>query len=153
MGLQGLVSIGCGTGLLEWLLMMATGLKVIGLERDRLYWSSKPNFKPFLQHLYPEDSNFVECCTSDKYALAFCYFNYREAFDEYVDNYKGTCVIIIGPGEGRGTHTDPEPFNPKFRSERWRLKESQEICGTKDYIAVYARPSCSEQHESCLMLN
>ncbi|XP_075226318.1 uncharacterized protein LOC142327289 isoform X2 [Lycorma delicatula] len=138
-GLKGIVSIGCGSGLLEWLIQSATGLKVVGLEVDCNYWKSyhQHNGPSFIQHIFPDSPEFRYYCTSEKYALLFCYFNYRKPFDDYMCNYKGNCVIIIGPGYGRGTHTNPEPLDPKFSHGNWILNGAQEIGNTKDFIAVY----------------
>ena len=47
-------------------------------------------------------------------------------------------VVIIGPGEGRGTFTDPDPFKVHF-DDTWQLVDFQEVRNTKDFIAIYLR--------------
>lgn len=37
-GIRSLVSLGCGSGLLEWILMKCIGLTVRGFEVDEFYW-------------------------------------------------------------------------------------------------------------------
>ncbi|CAH0550396.1 unnamed protein product [Brassicogethes aeneus] len=136
--MEGFVSLGCGCGLLEWFIHNATGLPVMGYEINEAWWKSKyscPQFIPL--NFSPEipDSSML----NSKCALLFCYFNNRPAFLDYVKCYKGNMVIIIGPGEGSGRHTDPEPFKPGFDSPEWILNDYQEVKDTKDYVAVYVR--------------
>lgn len=38
LGVISLASIGCGTGLLEWLMNKLTGIKIKGFEVDEFYW-------------------------------------------------------------------------------------------------------------------
>lgn len=38
LGVKSLLSIGCGTGLLEWLINKSTGLNIKGVEIDEFYW-------------------------------------------------------------------------------------------------------------------
>ncbi|XP_017772468.1 PREDICTED: uncharacterized protein LOC108559633 isoform X2 [Nicrophorus vespilloides] len=125
--LSGMISIGCGCGLLEWILQEATGFKVFGIEVNEEWWISKYSNPKFIPHLYPtaEEPNPV---LNPNFALLFCYFNDGQAFKEYVDRYEGCLIVIIGPGEGRGTHTDPEPFKPDFGIySRWNLLSFQEL--------------------------
>lgn len=70
----------------------------------------------------------------------FCYFNHRQAFLDYLNGFKGNCVIIIGPGKNsKGIHTDPKPFEVKFDCPEWHLTEYKEIRDTQDFIAVYVK--------------
>lgn len=41
LGVRSLCSLGCGTGLLEWLMMKCTGLPIKGFEVDEFYWYGK----------------------------------------------------------------------------------------------------------------
>lgn len=122
------------------------GLEVIGLEVDRNYWKSyyQHHGPSFINHIFPDKPEFINYSTSEKYALLFCYFNYRNHFDDYIYNYKGNCVIIIGPGHGKGTHTNPEPLDPKFCHGTWILSGVQEIGDTRDFIAVYLKEKKQE---------
>lgn len=80
-----------------------------------------------------------ETFLNSNYALLFCYFNNGPAFLDYISNYKGDVVFIIGPGKGKGRHTDPEPFKANFGDITWRLHAYQEVKNSKDFIAVYVK--------------
>lgn len=65
------------------------------------------------------------------------------ALDSLKLNFSGIIVIIIGPNEEAGRHTDPQPFAPDFGSTEWCLDQFQEIKNSKDFIAIYIRKSTS----------
>nr|CAD7457665.1 unnamed protein product [Timema tahoe] len=132
------VSLGCGTGLLEWLLHRTTGLDVVGVEVNRNWWESGYAPTPFLP-LHFADEESLEVITHQNSALMFCYFNDGEAFTEYLGRYRDRCLVIIGPGEGRGIHTCPTPFNPPIDEMVWRRQSYQELGATGDFVAVYTR--------------
>lgn len=135
-----LVSIGCGSGLLEWLIHTATGLEVTGIEVDRSWWESSCAPPVFLPLMYADEEHGSDITTNKNAALLFCYFNNGSAFSEYIRQYEGNCFIVIGPGEGRGTHTHPAPFNVILESESaWKMEAFQEVQHTKDFIAVYVK--------------
>lgn len=48
-------------------------------------------------------------------------------------------IIIIGPHDGSGRHTDPQPYNVDFGDSKWEVVAHQEIKNTKDFIAIYLR--------------
>ena len=50
----------------------------------------------------------------------FCYFNNIELFHKYLDQYKGPCVILVGPVDG-ARHCDPEPAYLEVNTD-YRLK-------------------------------
>ncbi|KAJ8724613.1 hypothetical protein PYW08_016087 [Mythimna loreyi] len=135
-----IVSIGCGTGLLEWMITEATGVPVSGVEVDKVWWHCKyapPSFIPL--HVTPEeiDKDTISLLQKNKKtALLFCYFNNREAFNDYLKYYIGSVLIIIGPHQ-KGIHTDPQPFNDV--SDDWALYKSQEIRSSGDFIVVYTK--------------
>ncbi|KOX69891.1 hypothetical protein WN51_06236 [Melipona quadrifasciata] len=133
----GLVSIGCGCGLFEWLFEEYSGLNVIGVELDRSWWCSKYSPPLFLKNIVfireNEDNSFL----SNEYALLFCYFNNGSAFCNYVENYKGNLIFVIGPKSNEERWTDPMPFDKKFDEYGWKLIGKKEMERTNDYIAVY----------------
>ncbi|KAF7270583.1 hypothetical protein GWI33_016474 [Rhynchophorus ferrugineus] len=135
--MEGVVSIGCGCGLLEWILQQYTGLSVVGIEVNRPWWESKYSNPSFIPLTYIDDQEDVNLNPS--YALLFCYFNSGPDFRQYVKQYSGKMIIIIGPDEGSGRHTDPQPFSPEFGSSDWHLVRSQQVKDTGDFIAVYQR--------------
>ncbi|KAL4703196.1 hypothetical protein ACJJTC_004872 [Scirpophaga incertulas] len=135
------LSIGCGSGLLEWMITEATGIPVSGVEIDKAWWHCKyapPTFIPLiLTSKEPEDRLKQRLHQSDNTALLFCYFNNRTSFEEYIKYYSGNTLIIIGPGDGKNVHTDPKPFDDI--EEPWKLYKSQEVRDSKDFIAVYCK--------------
>ncbi|CAG9860099.1 unnamed protein product [Phyllotreta striolata] len=137
-GCRGISSIGCGCGLLEWIINESTGVPVVGYEINKEWWESKYSNPKFIKLNYVEDN---EVSLNPAYALLFCYFNDKHAFQQYVRNYKGDLVLIIGPGKGSLKHTEPEPFNADFgcTKSKWILYNSEEVKNTNDFIAVYVR--------------
>ncbi|KAJ8923917.1 hypothetical protein NQ315_006693 [Exocentrus adspersus] len=136
--LDGIISIGCGCGLLEWIISESTGFQVVGYEINKDWWDSKYSNPKFIKLNYCETPLEKTNLNTD-YALMFCYFNNGPAFSEYLNIYKGNLVIIIGPGKGNGRHTDPEPFKANFRDIKWKLHGYQEVKNSKDFIAVYVK--------------
>ncbi|XP_055525513.1 uncharacterized protein LOC129718608 [Wyeomyia smithii] len=115
LGISRVLSIGCGTGLLEWLITSATGIHIAGVEKDENWWRSKHATTTYIPMQFAEALRDV---SQGWHALMFCYFNDGCAFREYVRNFNGCYVIIIGPRDGKGIHTDPMPFDVKFPSEQ-----------------------------------
>lgn len=112
-----------------------------GVEVDIAWWHSKyapPTFIPLLLTTPKLDKKTIDVLqNSTNTALLFCYFNNRPAFEEYMKNYSGKCLVIIGPGDGKGVHTDPKPFNDV--SQDWVLYDYQEVRSSRDFIAVYCK--------------
>lgn len=89
-----LVGVGCGSGLLEWLVSRAAGLPVLGVELDKGWWNSKyakPKFVPMMFTEKPETG--PENLDFENATLMFCYFNNGPAFLDYVSRFKGDCFI------------------------------------------------------------
>lgn len=144
------LSIGCGAGLLEWMLMqqcpselilmcsvchkrwtkwnyVRADMRVFGLDLDESWWTSA--YAPAMRDLVPR--TFVspnaavtstllrtaaasESCADgdvDGFALLFCYFNDRSAFDAYVNAFGGRIVVVIGPLADDDIVTDPRPLD------------------------------------------
>ncbi|XP_053946883.1 uncharacterized protein LOC128855751 [Anastrepha ludens] len=143
------LSIGCGNGLFEWIVQESLGISVNGIEIDRAWWESKYSTKSFINLNYIDDLKnedveqvdyLQKCCKLKNwnFALMFCYFNDRIAFLNYLKNYKGNSLLIIGPITGMDVFTDPLPLEPHFpEKSNWRLKDTIRI-GKKDAIAFYA---------------
>lgn len=110
-----------------------------GYEINESWWKSKYCNPQFIQLQFVDPFPYNCPNIDDKQALLFCYFNNHEAFITYLRKYNGSLIFIVGPGEGRYTHTDPEPFKPNFETAEWILLDSQEIKDSKDHIAVYKR--------------
>lgn len=148
-GISSILSIGCGSGLLEWIINKSTGIQVAGLELDHTWWSSVYSPKTFIDLKFIDSAispEFLCKCMKDTnpedFALLFCYFNNRTAFLEYMRAFKGSMVIIIGPQEGAGIVTDPVPLNPEFEEsgcEQWRLVLAMKMQTPNNCVAIYKR--------------
>lgn len=161
LGVKGVCSIGCGTGLLEWLINSSTGRKmtisrfpnmqwltttieglpVIGYEIDRGWWESRYSPPKFLDNIKCVNSTSVPEL-NPQFALLFCYFNNMKAFEAYLNSFTGDCVILIGPDRNnKNRYCDPQPFqlsDSKHWSTRavWRSK-------CLEAIVVYQRSTCT----------
>lgn len=121
------------------------GVKVTGLEVDRNWWTRQKPFIP-LKFLEPDQkitSQFLlDICLSKNwnFSLLFCYFNNRDAFNEYVRNYKGNFIIIIGPAEKTHRYTEPLPLDKEFqKNENFKLIHLTEFGNNRDLIAIYEK--------------
>ncbi|XP_012288628.1 uncharacterized protein LOC105704184 isoform X1 [Orussus abietinus] len=137
--LHGIISIGCGSGLLEWLIKIYTGINIIGVEIDKPWWVSRHSPPQFLKDIIFVEHKNQNIKMPSKYALLFCYFNNASAFYEYMKNFEGNTVLVIGPMEGQCRFTDPLPFDEKFSKLGWQLSFKREIIRSKDLITVYVR--------------
>lgn len=127
---KAILSIGCGSGLLEWLISKTCSVRVVGLELDLSWWRSKWAPKTFIELKFTEPqitNQFLRACIqcdngTDDFALLFCYFNNRDAFQEYVRAFNGNIIIIVGPSSEEHIVTDPNPLNPHFDCDNeWKL--------------------------------
>lgn len=145
LNIQNVLSIGCGSGLLEWL-MKAVGdgaFNIYGLERDPNWWRSKYAVRSFIPLNYIEHADlkleasfFTDCCSGSlPCALVFCYFNNRKAFQDYLNVFEGKWLIIIGPQPALGIHTDPNPLQPQLPENQWALYEI--INWTEQNVVVF----------------
>ncbi|CAK1543808.1 unnamed protein product [Leptosia nina] len=136
------LSIGCGSGLLEWMIFKATDIPVSGIEVDGTWWKCKYAPPTFIDLFItsPEldkDKTTIRVLTNcNKTAILFCYFNDGVAFKSYLKYFSGTVLIIIGPNK-EGVHTSPKPFGDV--SEEWTLYASQEVRDSSDFIAIYCK--------------
>lgn len=111
-----------------------------GVEVDNAWWHCKyapPTFIPLLITRSQLDRHVINALQDTSTALLFCYFNNRPAFEDYLKHYRGTVIIIIGPGDGKNVHTDPKPFHDV--GTEWELYKSQEVRNSGDFIAVYKK--------------
>jgi hypothetical protein len=131
-----------GSGLLEFLIRESIGTKICGLEIDKKYWSRKNPFIPlqFVDGRQVTSQILLESCASKNwnFALLFCYFNHRKAFDEYISVYKGNYVIIIGPNQNTNRYTDPLPLD-FHDNDDFQLAHLCDFGDNKDLIAIYER--------------
>jgi len=138
LGISHISSVGCGCGTLEWLIKTATGLKVTCYEVNRSWWESPHSTPHFVKLEYVDELEGKFCKLPKDSAAMFCYFNNLEFFHRYLDNYSGSCVILIGPIDGQ-RHCEPEPrYLEEECSDKWRLHDSFHMTGD-DEIAIYTR--------------
>lgn len=145
---RSVVSIGCGSGLLEWILGETTGLSVSGIELSNSLWTSNYSPSKFIKLHFieadPTTKYLRECAlTVDNFALIFCYFNNKSAFDKYMKVFDGNLVLIVGPKNDCGIVTDPLPLNPKFgeyNGFKWVVESIIDIDADDcNVVAVYRR--------------
>lgn len=162
--IKNVLSIGCGSGLLEFVLQVCIGacwiiswdfiltltwiflgVKVTGLEVDKSWWSRQSSFIP-LKFLEPDQAIspqfLLDTCMSKNwnFALLFCYFNNREAFNEYVKCYRGNFIIIIGPEENTNRYTEPMPNDKEFQQNgKFKLIHLREFGNNRDLLAIYEK--------------
>lgn len=78
--------------------------------------------------------------THNDFGLLFCYFNNGQAFNNYINNYKGNVIVIIGPTEGQNVYTEPLPYKPMFSNpNEWNLSSQKYMNNGRDLIAFYKR--------------
>lgn len=91
---------------MEFLINQSLGIKINGLEIDQKYWNRKKKFIPmhFVDGRSLNSQTLLDAslCKNWNFALLFCYFNHRPAFDAYIQAYKGNFVVIIGPAANTG---------------------------------------------------
>ncbi|KAK3929453.1 Tyrosine-protein phosphatase non-receptor type 7 [Frankliniella fusca] len=147
LGIRHLVSVGCGSGLFEWLLASATGLEVKGLEVNRGWWESRYSPPTFLNLVFPDDDRDHQTVEEELQGredagIMFCYFNDTSAFLAYLGVFRGRALLVAGPGPGRtDAHCHPQPFCASIPAP-WTLHSSAAIGSTGDFVAVYTR--CDE---------
>ncbi|XP_011639302.1 uncharacterized protein LOC105428608, partial [Pogonomyrmex barbatus] len=134
--LSGIASIGCGCGLLEWLLQKCTGLDIVGIELDSSWWTSKYSPPRFLKNIIFIETESMNFRVPKRYAMLFCYFNNGKAFRNYIENYKGNLIFVIGPAQGNNCTTDPLPFDNKFKIYNWKLITQKKIMYSNNYITA-----------------
>ncbi|CAH0723991.1 unnamed protein product, partial [Brenthis ino] len=106
-----ILSIGCGSGLLEWIITEATGYTVSGVEVDGAWWHCKyapPTFIPLLLTKPELDKDVVT-------------------------------LLRNRPGDGKDVFTDPKPFGDV--PQEWTLHAVQEVGNSQDFIVVYCKRS------------
>ncbi|GBP84383.1 hypothetical protein EVAR_99282_1 [Eumeta japonica] len=139
-----ILSVGCGSGLLEWLIMESTGLDVVGVEVEGAWWGSR-HAPPALAPRLLTDADSARRAPrvrrllqeSAATAILFCYFINGPAFTSYMAEFAGSVAVIVGPGPGKGVHADPKPFDELGRD--WNLFDSQEVRRSNDHIAIYVK--------------
>lgn len=141
-----ILSIGCGSGLLEWIIEKALSIQVVGLELDNSWWKSVYAPHTFVRLEFAGErsvtDDFFRSCfnkNTPEFALLFCYFNDHAAFLNYVRAFNGDVIIIVGPQSGENIVTDPLPLHPQFQTNDWALIGQTKMQGNENCLAVYKR--------------
>eukprot|EP00090_Calanus_glacialis_P008468 TRINITY_DN16819_c0_g1_i4.p1 TRINITY_DN16819_c0_g1~~TRINITY_DN16819_c0_g1_i4.p1 ORF type:complete len:206 (+),score=46.43 TRINITY_DN16819_c0_g1_i4:94-711(+) len=136
LGLRSISSVGCGCGTLEWLIQAGTGVSVTGYEVNRIWWEGAHSTPHYIDMEYLDEVEGKTCLIPANTALMFCYFNHLPYFHKYLQEYKGSCVILIGPIDGE-RHCEPEPGYLMGHKD-WVIMGTMSIRG-EDEISVYTR--------------
>lgn len=155
-GVTHLYSIGCGTGLLEWLLLKVIQDEhqsgnfhgVTGIEVDVGWWSSPyspPMFLPLLFVDRDGDFNCEEFFGRETDFILFCYFNNLTVFLKYLEKFRGKYLGLLGP-ISKTRFCAPAPLelveNPTMPREAWELVRFQPFgLGNVDHLAIYKKAS------------
>lgn len=141
-------SVGCGTGLLEWLLancLEEQNVGVTGIEIDFGWWSSAYSPPTFLQPLLfcDKDFNSSEPFGEMTDLALFCYFNNLKVFLDYLKVFRGKFVAILGPMSNT-QFCEPAPLdlqdNHKLTCEKWQLLYFTPFgLGNVDHLAIYTK--------------
>ncbi|XP_037088358.1 uncharacterized protein LOC119108918 [Pollicipes pollicipes] len=130
-----IVSVGCGCGFLEWLIKRAcSGIEVVGYEVDRAWWQGRYGVKPFIEHIYIDEVKTRH--VPEGSVLMTCYFHSWEGWRQYLAEFRGDVVIVIGPHTNDHL-TFPEPRH-LLTDPRFVLESQREIDGG-DIVVVMRR--------------
>lgn len=157
-------SIGCGSGLLEWIMLKfvrfheltrekisnsaqkcTNKVQLTGIEVDMKWWNSSyspPIFIPlefYGETFYIPDEGFGE--ESD--LAIFCYFNNLTIFVEYLSKFRGNWVVLIGPVSCH-QFCAPGPRelaeNHELPTKEWKLLSFEQFGFISiDHLAIYKR--------------
>lgn len=98
---------------------------------------------PTTEQLHEAAANGSEADQSypHMFAMLFCYFNDKAAFDAYVRAFDGPLIVLVGPEACSGIVTDPQPLNPQFEKSDthfWTIETMINI-DSFNYMAIYRR--------------
>lgn len=119
---------------------------MVGIELKDSWWMSKFHpriFVPieFTNSRIEREFAAQECFQGDDPALLFCYFNNKVAFNEYLKCFgRLRTLILVGPINNVGIHTDPMPLSPEFTGGvKWTFVDCKYLVDNLNVIAVYER--------------
>lgn len=111
----------------------------MGIELDSSWWNSKYSPPQFLKNIIFIEKASVNFQLPKRYAMLFCYFNNSTAFRNYIENYKGNLILVIGPAQENNCTTDPLPFDEKFEEYNWKLINKKKLVHSNNYITAYTK--------------
>lgn len=111
----------------------------MGVELDSSWWNSKYSPPQLLKNIIFIENKSTNFQVPKKYAMLFCYFNNGAAFCDYIENYRGNLILVIGPAQSNSCTTDPLPFDTKFEKYHWKLVKERKLAYSNNYIAVYSK--------------
>lgn len=110
----------------------------MGIELDSSWWNSKYSPPQFLKNIIFVENKSINFQVPKRYAMLFCYFNNCAAFCNYIENYKGNLIFVIGPAQGNNCTTNPLPFDEKFEIYNWKLIKQKKLTCSNNYITAYS---------------
>jgi hypothetical protein len=120
------------------------------LEYDGGWWTSKYCPGTFIKLSFTDGMDVTSKmlteaadAQSHSFAMLFCYFNNGPAFRDYVRHYQGDYILLIGPKDGVGRHTNPLPFSVEFENvNEWQRVDWMEFGDNQDVVVFYQRRKC-----------
>lgn len=116
------------------MIKFVSDIQCSGLELDQSWWTSghSPPTSLVPRTFLPVGKGAVTAqtlrsaspTTCDAFALLFCYFNDRRAFDAYVRVYWGPLIVVVGPLSAEcDVVTDPRPLDlATTKGSDWRIR-------------------------------
>lgn len=114
-------------------------MDIIGIELDSSWWNCKYSPPQLLKNIIFVENEATNFQVPRRYAMLFCYFNNSTAFCNYIKNYKGNLILVIGPMQGNNCTTDPLPFDVKFEKYGWKLIKVKKLARSNNYITAYSK--------------
>jgi hypothetical protein len=120
-----------------YIMLLNAGLEVVGVEVDEAWWTSPYAPPTFVPLLWADDTTTQDVIKCQDSALLFCYFNCGPAWRNYLEHFNGSLIVVCGPTEGSGTHSDPQPF--QSLTPQWTVVDGHRVGQSHDYVAIYSR--------------
>jgi hypothetical protein len=135
-GAAGVMSVGCGDGVLEYLLSFQLAVRACDLASPRAtFVRQRVEYESIV-------ARFVPAEVPDGYALLFCFAAIKggDAAEMYIHTYRGPCVIIIADGSPNSCNPDPRRGgDPASAYTEWGLRLEKERKTTFGVMYVYRR--------------
>ena len=109
---------------------------MIGYEVDRSWWQGRYGVKPFIEHVYIDEVKTRH--VPEGSVLMTCYFHSFECWNQYLAEFRGDLVIVIGPHTNDHL-TFPEPRHV-LSDPRFVLESQREIAGGDKIVILRRNP-------------
>ena len=112
------------------------GIEVIGYEVDRAWWQGRYGVKPFIEHIYIDEVKTRH--VPEGSVLMTCYFHSWQCWNQYLAEFRGDIVIVIGPHTNDHL-TFPEPRH-MLSDPRFVLESQRDIAGGDKIVILRRNP-------------